>query len=65
MTGKAPWGGLYPAAPETNTTPVRNIKRYLLTLLFDASATSNNDYTAQFQREYYGGGCMEGSSVSW
>lgn len=38
----------------TNTTPVRNIKRYLLTVLFNAPATIDNYYTAQFRHEYYG-----------
>ena len=42
---------------KTNTTPVRNIKRYLLTVLFNAPATIDNYYSAQFQHEYYGGGC--------
>ena len=46
---------------KTNTTPVRNIKRYLLTVLFNAPATIDNYYTAQFQHEYYGGGCAERS----
>ena len=40
---------------KANTTPVRNIKRYLLTVLFNAPATIDNYYTAQFQHEYYGG----------
>ncbi|MDD3212130.1 MAG: DUF6017 domain-containing protein [Eubacteriales bacterium] len=44
---------------KANTTPVRNIKRYLLTVLFNAPATIDNYYTAQFQHEYYGGGCAE------
>jgi len=44
---------------KANTTPVRNIKRYLLTVLFNAPATIDNYYTAQFQHEYYGGGCTE------
>jgi hypothetical protein len=46
---------------KTNTTPVRNIKRYLLTVLFNAPATIDNYYTAQFRHEYYGGGCAERS----
>lgn len=46
---------------KANTTPVRNIKRYLLTVLFNAPATIDNYYTAQFQHEYYGGGCAERS----
>ncbi len=44
---------------KANTTPVRNIKRYLLTVIFNAPATIDNYYTAQFQHEYYGGGCAE------
>lgn len=39
---------------KANTTPVRNIKRYLLTVLFNAPATIDNYYTAQFRHEYYG-----------
>lgn len=46
---------------KANTTPVRNIKRYLLTVLFNAPATIDNYYTAQFQHEYYSGGCAERS----
>jgi len=42
---------------KVNTTPVRNIKRYLLTVLFKDPATIDNYYTAQFQHEYYSGGC--------
>lgn len=41
---------------KANTTPVRNIKRYLLTVLFNAPATIDNYYTSMFQHEYYGGG---------
>ena len=44
---------------KTNTTPVRNIKRYLLTVLFNAPATIDNYYSAQFRHEYYGGECAE------
>lgn len=39
---------------KANTTPVRNIKRYLLTVLFNAPATIDNYYTAQFRHECYG-----------
>lgn len=39
---------------KAKTTPVRNIKRYLLTVLFNAPATIDNYYTAQFRHEYYG-----------
>lgn len=38
------------------TTEVRNIKKYLLTALFNAPATINSYYTADFQHQYYGGG---------
>ena len=38
---------------KSNTTPVRNIKRYLLTVLFNAPATIDHYYSAQFQHEYY------------
>ena len=38
---------------KSNTTPVRNIKRYLLTVLFNAPATSDHYYSAQFRHEYY------------
>ena len=44
---------------KANTTPVRNIKRYLLTVLFNAPATIDNYYSAQFRHEYYGGECAE------
>ena len=38
------------------TTAVRNIKKYLLTALFNAPATMSSYYTADFQHSYYGGG---------
>lgn len=38
------------------TTEVRNIKKYLLTALFNAPATMSSYYTADFQHSYYGGG---------
>ena len=38
-----------------NTSEIRNIKRYLLTVLFNAPSTMDNHYTAQFQHDYYGG----------
>lgn len=38
---------------KSNTTPVRNIKRYLLTVLFNAPATIDYYYSAQFRHEYY------------
>ncbi|MEG0049965.1 MAG: DUF6017 domain-containing protein [Clostridia bacterium] len=42
-----------------NTGAVRNIKRYLLTALFNASATIDHYYTAVFNHDYYGGGSRE------
>ena len=38
---------------KSNTTPVRNTKRYLLTVLFNAPATIDHYYSAQFRHEYY------------
>ena len=38
---------------KSNTTPVRNIKRYLLTVLFNAPAIIDHYYSAQFRHEYY------------
>ena len=38
---------------KSNTTPVRNIKRYLLTVLFNAPATIDHYYSARFRHEYY------------
>lgn len=42
-----------------NIGAVRNIKRYLLTALFNASATIDHYYTAVFNHDYYGGGSRE------
>lgn len=42
-----------------NTGAVRNIKRYLLTALFNAPATIDHYYTAVFNHDYYGGGSRE------
>ena len=39
-----------------NTTEVRNMKQYLLTVLFNAPTTMNNHYTAQVNHDMYGGG---------
>ena len=39
-----------------STTRVRNIKKYLLTTLFNAPATVDNYYSAEFRHFYYGGG---------
>ena len=38
-----------------NTTEVRNMKQYLLTVLFNAPTTMNNHYTAQVNHDMYGG----------
>ena len=39
-----------------NTTEVRNIKQYLLTVLFNAPTTISNHYTAQVNHDMYAGG---------
>ena len=39
-----------------NTTEVRNIKQYLLTVLFNAPTTMNNHYTAQVNHDMHAGG---------
>ena len=39
-----------------NTTPIRNIKKYLMTALFNAPVTMDSYYNAQFNHRYYGGG---------
>ena len=39
-----------------NTTEVRNIKQYLLTVLFNAPTTMSNHYTAQVNHDMYAGG---------
>lgn len=36
---------------QKNTTQVRNMKQYLLTVLFNASTTMNNQYAAQFNHD--------------
>ena len=38
-----------------NTTEVRNMKQYMLTVLFNAPTTMNNHYTAQVNHDMYGG----------
>ena len=38
---------------KSNTTPVRNIKRNLLTVLFNAPATIDHYYSALFRHAYY------------
>ena len=37
-----------------NTTQVRNMKQYLLTVLFNAPTTMSNHYTAQVNHDLYG-----------
>ena len=39
-----------------NTTEIRNMKQYLLTVLFNAPTTMNNHYTAQVNHDMYAGG---------
>ena len=39
-----------------NTTEVRNMKQYLLTVLFNAPTTMSNHYTAQVNHDMYAGG---------
>ena len=39
-----------------NTTEVRNIKKYLLAVLFNAPSTIGNYYTAKVNHDLYGGG---------
>ena len=39
-----------------NTTEIRNIKQYLLTVLFNAPTTMNNHYTAQVNHDMHAGG---------
>ena len=38
-----------------NATPVRNMKQYLLTVLFNAPTTISNHYTSQVNHDLYGG----------
>ena len=38
-----------------NTTHVRNMKQYLLTVLYNAPATIENHYAAQVNHDLYGG----------
>ena len=39
-----------------NTTEVRNMKQYLLTVLFNTPTTMNNHYTAQVNHDMHAGG---------
>ena len=41
---------------QKNTTEVRNMKQYLLTVLFNAPTTISNHYTAQVNHDMYAGG---------
>ncbi len=41
---------------QKNTTQVRNIKQYLLAVLFNAPTTMNNSYTSQVNHDMYAGG---------
>lgn len=41
---------------QKNTTQVRNIKQYLLTVLFNAPVTMSNSYTAQVNHDMHAGG---------
>lgn len=38
-----------------NTTEVRNMKQYLLTVLFNAPTTMNNHFTAKVSHDMNGG----------
>lgn len=40
---------------QKNTTQVRNMKQYLLTVLFNAPTTISNHYTSQVNHDLYGG----------
>lgn len=39
-----------------NSTEIRNMKQYLLTVLFNAPTTMNNHYTAQVNHDMHAGG---------
>ena len=41
---------------QKNTTEIRNMKQYLLTVLFNAPTTINNHYTSQVNHDMYAGG---------
>ena len=41
---------------QKNTTEVRNMKQYLLAVLFNAPTTISNHYTAQVNHDMYAGG---------
>ena len=40
---------------QQNTTEIRNMKQYLLTVLFNAPTTISNHYTSQVNHDLYGG----------
>ena len=42
---------------QKNTTQVRNMKQYLLTVLFNAPTTMSNHYTSQVNHDMNAGGC--------
>ncbi len=44
----------YRALIRENTTQVRNMKQYLLTVLFNAPVTMENHYAAQSAHDLYG-----------
>ena len=44
------------ACLHNNTTEVRNMKQYLLTVLFNAPTTISNHYTAQVNHDMHAGG---------
>ena len=39
-----------------NSTEIRNMKQYLLTVLFNAPTTISNHYTAQVNHDMHAGG---------
>lgn len=41
---------------QKNTTEIRNMKQYLLTVLFNAPTTISNHYTSQVNHDMYAGG---------
>ena len=43
---------------QKNTTEIRNMKQYLLTVLFNAPTTISNHYTSQVNHDLYGGWLM-------
>lgn len=46
-----------------NTTKIRNIKKYLLAVLFNAPNTIDSYYTALVNHDMYGGGALSGESL--